>query len=95
MRARGGVVRDQDRAVGSHGERLAQRVERLLRAERDSDDLGIGVALEAQRLLDCVGIEVVERAFAGTVEALRARIDATRPLGDVLDADGNLHRAGL
>ena len=92
--ARGRVVGDEHGAVGAHRERLAQRVERLLRPERDGDDLGVGVALEAQRLLDRVRVEVVERALAGAVEALRAGIEAARPLGHVLDADGDLHPGG-
>src|SRR5205823_8426700 len=92
--ARGGGVGDEHGAIGAHRERLAQRVERLLRPERDGDDLGAGVALEAQRLLDRVRVEVVERALARAVEAEGLRIEAARPLGHVLDADGDLHPGG-
>ena len=94
IRARGARVGDEHGAVGAHRERLAERVGGLLGPERDDDDLGVGVALEPQRLLDGVRVEVVERPLAGTVEALRARIEPAGPFGDVLHADGDLHDRG-
>ena len=53
---------DQDRAVGAHGERGAQRLLRLGRADRDRDDLGRdALLLEPDRFLDR---DLVERVHA-------------------------------
>ena len=53
---------DQDRAVGAHGERGAQRLLRLGRADRHRDDLGRdALFLEAHRFLDR---DLVERVHA-------------------------------
>ena len=53
---------DEDGAVGAHGERGAQRLLRLGRADRDGDDLGRGALfLEADRFLDG---DLVERVHA-------------------------------
>src|SRR6185437_4724446 len=67
---------------------------RLLRPERDRDDLGVGISLEPERRLDGIGVQVVERALAGAVEPLRRRVEARRPLGHVLDADRDPHPGG-
>src|SRR5204862_4986927 len=87
------LVADEDGAVGAHGERLAERVGGPLRADRDDDHLVVAVALQPQRLLDGVRVEVVERSLTRPVEALRAGIDPALSLRDVLDADSNLHAA--
>ena len=91
------VVADQHRAVGAHRERLAQRVHRLRRPERDEDDLAALRLLQAQRLLDRVEIRGVERRLPRAIEPLRRGV---HPLVDgrvrhLLHADGDLHRAGL
>ena len=53
---------DQDRAVGAHRQRGAQRLLRLGRADRDRDDLGRdALLLQADRLLDR---DLVERVHA-------------------------------
>ncbi len=87
----GAGVGDEDCPVGAHRQGLAERVRRFLRPERDDDDLALGVALQPQRLLDRVRVEMVERALAGAIEPLRPRIDPGRALGDVLHADSDLH----
>ena len=44
---------DQDRPVGAHGERGAERLLRLLHPDRDRDDLlGDALLLQPDRLLD-------------------------------------------
>ena len=52
----------QDAAVGAHGERGADGLGRLLRADRDRDDLGrLALLLQPQRLLDGDLVERVHR----------------------------------
>ena len=90
---------DQDRAVGAHRERGAQRLLRLGRADRDRDDLGRdALLLEPDRLLDR---DLVERVHAhldvGEIDARPVRLD---PRLDVeidhpLDGDQELHRSSL
>src|SRR4029077_19002403 len=79
--------------VGAHRKRLPQRVGGLLRAERDHDDLGVRVTLQAQRFLDRVRVEVVQRPPAGAGEPLRAGVEPRMPLRDVFHADRDLHAA--
>ena len=64
VRAGRGVVGDEQCTVGAHRERLAQRLHRLLGAERDDDDLASVRVLQPERLLDGVHVRRVEHAFA-------------------------------
>ena len=68
------------RAVGAHRERLAQRVERALAGpiETSTTSPSPSPSFSAQRLLDRVRVEGVERAVAGAVEPLRLRVDPAR-----------------
>jgi hypothetical protein len=95
--ARGRFVGNEQNAVGAHGQRLPQRLERPLRAERDEHDLRRGVvALDPQRLLDCIRVERVQRRFARPVEPLAPRVDPPGVLGHRFRADDDLHSgAGL
>jgi len=88
------VVGDEHGAVGSHGERLAERVERASGPHRHEHHLAFAPGfLDLERLLDRLRVEVVERAFAGTVKPLRVRVDALRDsrIRDLFDTDRNLH----
>ena len=86
---------DQDRAVGAHGQRGAQRLLRLGRADRHRDDLGRdALFLEAHRFLDR---DLVERVHAhldvGEVDPRAVHLD---PRLDVVidhpfDGDEQLH----
>ena len=80
--SRAAFVADEHGAVGAHRERLAQRVLRLRRAERDEHDLALaGRVLQAERLLDRVRVEGVQRTFperssrfvSGSIRLLRPR----------------------
>jgi hypothetical protein len=74
----GAVGLDQDAAVGAHGERGAERLLRLLRADRDGDDLGrLALLLQADRLLDGDLVERVHRHLdVGEVDARAVGLDA-------------------
>ena len=86
---------DEDRAVGAHRQRGAQRLLRLGRADRDRDDLGRdALFLEAHGFLDG---DFVERVHAhldvGEIDARAVHLD---PRLDVvidhpLDRDEQLH----
>ena len=88
------LVRHEHRPVRPHRQRLAQRVDGLLGAQRHEHDLAALRLLDPERLLDRVQVGRVECRLAGAVEPLRGRVD---PLVDgrvrhLLDADGDLHR---
>ena len=91
--AGGGVVADEDRPVGAHRERLAHGVAGGRRPHCHEHHLAVAPGLlEAQRLLDGVRVEGVERALAGAVEPLRRRVDPLRRgVRDLLHTDGDLH----
>src|SRR6266540_2388214 len=97
VRARGGGVADEHGAVGAHREPLAQRVESALGPQRHEHDLALAARLfHAQRLLDRVRVERVQRPLTGAVEPLGRGIEALcLRLGHLLHAYGDLHRAGL
>ncbi len=90
---------DQDGAVGTHGERGAQRVLRLYGTDRDRDDLaGLAALLDADRLLDGDFVEGVHRHLdVGKVDAAAVRFDADLDVvvDDPFDRDQNLHAAIL
>jgi hypothetical protein len=89
-------VRHQDGAVGAHRERLSECRTRAFWAHRDDDHLALARALpEPQPLLERVCVELVQRAFATSVETLRLRVDplGRSRIGDLLHADDDLHRA--
>src|SRR3954468_10662948 len=89
----GGLVADENRTIGAHCERLAERVLRLRRAERHQDDLAVPRSvLQPERFLDRVRVERVQRALARAMEALRAGMYSLRALRPRRDADGDLHR---
>ena len=89
------LVGDEHGAVCSHRETLAQGFGCPFWTHGDENDLALaGRVAQAQSLLDRVRVERIETGLAGAVETHRAGIDALRPaLGNLLDADGNLHRA--
>ena len=68
----------QNGAVGAHGERGAQGLLRLLRADRHGDDfLGLAGLFQTQRLFDGDFVERVHRHFdIGKVNAGPIRLDA-------------------
>jgi hypothetical protein len=62
--------------------------------ERDEDDLALALLLpDSQRLLDGVDVEGVQRSFDRPVEPLRLWVEPlrSRGVGDLLDADRDLH----
>ena len=91
----GSFVGDEHRAVCSHREPLAQGFRGPLRSHGDQHDLTLaGRVAQAQSLLDRVRVEGVEAGLAGAVETHRGGVDSLGPaLGNLLHADGNLHRA--
>src|SRR6185295_3689647 len=61
---------------------------------RDEDDLSLArLIFDAERLLDGMRIERVERPLARPVEPLGSWVEALVALRDLLDADGDPHRA--
>ena len=68
----------QDAAVGAHRERGADRLGRLLRADRDRHDLGRGAFfLQPDRLLDGDLVERIHRHLdVGELDAGAVRLDA-------------------
>ena len=92
-----GVVHHVDAGVGAHGQRLADRLRRLLRTHGEDRDLA-GVLLgELQGLLDGVLVELVHhRVGRVTVEGLvgGAELLLGPRVGDLLDADDDLHGRG-
>ena len=69
---------DQDAAVGAHGQRGAQRLLRLLRADGDDHDLGrLAGFLQPDRLFDGDLVERVHRHLdVGEFDARAVRLDA-------------------
>ena len=78
QRLDGAVGLHQDAAVGAHGERGADGLGGLLRADRDADDLGrLAGFLEPDRLLDGDLVERIHRHFdVGELDAGAVRLDA-------------------
>ena len=84
-------VADEDRPVRAHRQSLAQRVLGLRRPHRDEDDFALsGRILQPEGLLDRIGVEGVQRTLARAVEPLGSG-SIRRSLGNLLDADGDLH----
>ena len=82
VRSRGAVVGDEQHPVGAHRERLAHRLGRARRAHGDDDHLGRRVpVLHPQRLLERVGVELVQRPLAASVEAERRGVEPPRRRG--------------
>ena len=54
-----------------------------------------GRILEPKCLLDGIRVEPVQGTFTRPVEPFRAGVDPAIALGNLLDADGDLHAAGL
>jgi hypothetical protein len=90
-----GLVGEEERAVGAHRERLAQRLHCLLRPQRHDHDLSPVRVLEPKRLLDGVHVRRVEGPLAGAVEPVGCRVEppVRRRIRHLLDADGDLHAA--
>ncbi len=88
-----GVVGDEDRPVGAHRERLAQRLERLLGPEGEHDDLAALRLLEPERLLDGVHVGGVQRALAASLEPAGRVVEPLHRgcIGNLLHADDDLH----
>ena len=90
---------DQDAAVGAHRERGADRLGRLLRPDRDGDDLGrLAFFLQPDRLLDGDLVEGVHRHLdVGELDAravgLHADLDVV--IDHPLDGHQNLHASKL
>ena len=86
---------DQDAAVGAHGERGADGLARLRRADRDDDHLGrLAGFLLPQRLLDRDLVERIHRHLdVGEVDARAVRLDADLDVvvDHPLDGHENLH----
>ncbi len=95
IRARGPLVGDEHGAVGAHREGLAQRVHRLLGPERHDHDLAALRLLDAERFLDGIDVGRIERSLARAIETVRRRVETLVDGGvrNLLDADGDLHRA--
>ncbi len=86
---------DQDRPVGAHGERGAQRLFGLGRTDRDDDHfLGLAGFLQPQRLLDGDLVERVHRHLhIGKLDAraIRLHADLHVVVDNPLHGDENLH----
>ncbi len=84
-----------DGAVGAHAERGAQRLRDALRTDRCDDHLGVGGAvLHAQRLFEGVGVVAVDLELDVLLldpRAVRADVEARVLVGDLLQADEDLH----
>ena len=89
------VVHDEDGAVGAHGQRLAQRVLGLGRADRDDDDLGGDAGfLEPHGFLDGDLVEGVHRHLdVVELDARAVGLHAHAEIGvdDALDRNQNFH----
>ena len=93
-----GLVGHEHRAVRPHGQRLAERVEGARWPERDEDDLPVSLRLlDAQRLLDRLCVELIQRPLARAVQSPGSGVDALMDsrIGDFLDTDRDLHGQGL
>src|SRR6185437_9866965 len=92
IRARGTLVGDEHGAIGTHCQRLPQCVLRLRGPHRHEHDLARAPGvLQPEGFLDGVRVKRVERPLTRAIETLRVRVDPARALGDLLDADGDLH----
>ncbi len=89
-----GVVRDEDRLRGTHGERGAQARDLVVRRHRDERDLaatrGVG---QLQGHLHAVAVGLVEDQLALPLEGLGSGVELARRgrVGDLLHADGDVH----
>src|SRR6478609_4968509 len=95
VRAGDGVVYHVDALVGTHLQRLADGVERLLRANAESGHRGVvaGLLLDLQRLLDAVLVELRQQTVdADAVHGVvRLELPVGSGVGDVLHTDDNVH----
>ncbi|CAM5243518.1 hypothetical protein SGLAM104S_03234 [Streptomyces glaucescens] len=86
------LVLDVDRLVGAHGQRLAQGVLGVLRADRQHGDLGVVRALgDLQRLLDRVLVQFGEQTVhVVTVDGqVIGEVPVASGVGHVLHSDND------
>ena len=95
----GAVDLHQDAAVGAHGERGADGLGRLLRADRNRDDLGrLAGFLQPDRLFDRDLVERIHRHLdVGKLDARAVRLDADFDVvvDDPFDGHQDLHVVNL